>query len=99
MLSITSSVNVNGFAFAQSQQFVQYHAGHEMYSYFTAQFFSGSSADNSQKIGLFDSNDGYFIGMTGSTLMVGKLKNGVETIITQDNFTLNKLDNSRKWYW
>lgn len=53
-----------------------------------------SALDTSQilKFGYFDDNNGYYFKLVGTTLNVGIIHNGTETLISRDNFNKNKLD-------
>ena len=49
-------------------------------------------ADSNQQIGLFDDQNGFYVGFTGVDFCIAKRKEGVDTIVTQTNFNRDKLD-------
>ena len=74
-----------------SLQTTTYRPHHETYSAFTAAFLNGT-ANSYQRIGLYDSNNGFFIGFEGTTFGVTVRSGGTDTRITQASFNTDKLD-------
>jgi hypothetical protein len=60
---------------------VSYRPAHEEYVYFSAAFTTPTSANSNQRIGLFDSNNGFFIGYNGTSFGITK------RVATVDTFT------------
>jgi hypothetical protein len=60
---------------------VSYRPAHEEYAYFTAAFTTPTSANSNQRIGLYDSNNGFFVGYNGTTFGITK------RVATVDTFT------------
>ena len=94
---VASGVPAAGTAQLQSVQSVRYRPGKEGYSFFTCEFTTQVGgvlgiADSNQQIGLFDDQNGIYVGFTGVDFCVAKRKEGVDTIITQSNFNRDKLD-------
>ena len=72
-------------------QSVIYRPAHEMYSCFTAAFTAGT-ATSLQRIGLFDTGNGFYIGFEGTTFGITKRVSGVNTFIGRASFTNDLLD-------
>ena len=69
---------------------VFYRPGAELYSYFTA-YWSDNAAGTWQRIGLFDANNGFYVGYEGTTWGVTVRTGGVDTHIGQGSFNLDNL--------
>lgn len=67
-------------------QKVIYRPAHEIYAYFTAAFTTGV-ANSYQRIGLFDANNGFFIGYEGTTFGISKRTSTVDTFIARTSFS------------
>lgn len=67
-------------------QKVVYRPAHEIYAYFTAAFTTGV-ANSYQRIGLFDSNNGFFIGFEGATFGITKRTSTVDTFTARTAFS------------
>jgi hypothetical protein len=94
---IASGIAAVGTAQLQSVQSVKYRAGREGYSFFTGEFTTQAGgvlgiADSNQQIGLFDSQNGIYVGFTGVDFCIAKRKEAVDTVITRSNFNRDKLD-------
>jgi len=72
-------------------QKVIYRPAHEIYSYFTAAFTIGTPA-SFQRIGIFDDNNGFYIGYEGSTFGISKRVGGVNVFTGRASFTNDLLD-------
>ena len=74
---------------------VRYRPGHEGFAQFTARF---TAEDNKgiegcdQLIGIFNDDNGYFIGFKGETFVVGRRFDGEDFITERENFNIDKLD-------
>lgn len=93
----TGTLNGACFALLQSVQAVRYRAGKEGYSYFTCEFTTQADgvtgiANSTQQIGLFDAQNGIWLGFSGLNFCVARRKQGVDTIVTRANFNRDKLD-------
>jgi hypothetical protein len=75
---------------------VQYRAANEMYGYFSAAFtISGARQANSfQRIGIYDTNNGFFIGWNGLNFGVTKRTGGVDTFVNRTAWNGDLLDGS-----
>lgn len=94
---VASGVPAAGTAQIQSVQSVKYRAGKEGYSFFTCEFTTQAGgvlgiADSNQQIGLFDDQNGFYVGFTGINFCIAKRKEAIDTIITQASFNRDKLD-------
>ena len=69
-----------------------YRPAHEIYAYFTAAFTTPTSASSHQRIGLFDAQNGFFIGYEGTTFGITKRSGGVDTFVARSAFSSDKLD-------
>ena len=90
---VTSGTNTSGEASMTSRQVVEYRAGHETRADFTAAFTS-PIASSSQYIGMFDDNNGFFIGYNGTTFNIGKRNGGSDTLVAQASWNGDKLNGS-----
>jgi len=92
---LQSSTNVFGLASVQSKKYCRYIPGCEVILYFTAEFTTGAE-DSIQKIGLYDKNNGYWIGYNGTDFCVSRRKNSTDNIINQSDFNIDTLDGRGK---
>lgn len=90
---ITSSINPTGLGQIRSVENVSYVAGHEMYTFFTAEF-DANSANNIQSIGLFDNNDGLYVMLSSSQFAAVRRKNSNNNIVSQSDFNIDTIDGS-----
>lgn len=83
----------------QSKEYFSYEPGRAEQIAFTLVFGTGT-INCTQKVGLFDDNDGIFIYLTGSTFGIGirtsTSGSPIDTIVNQSNFNLDKLDGTGK---
>ena len=77
-LVLNTGVNVAGAVSIQSNDFVRYIPGFEMYCLFTFKFTQGV-ADSTQYAGLFDVDNGFFLGYNGVNFVFTRRKAGVDT--------------------
>lgn len=69
-----------------SVQTLTYRPAHEEYAYFTAAFTTPTNANSDQRIGLYDANNGYFIGFDGLTFGVTQRSAGVDTFVARSSW-------------
>ena len=69
-----------------STQTLAYRPAHEEYAYFTAAFTTPTSANSDQRIGLYDANNGYFIGFDGLTFGLTQRTAGVDTFVARSSW-------------
>jgi hypothetical protein len=87
----TSGANTNGSVTAVTDNNVIYRPHAETYVAFTAIWTSGGLASSVQRIGLFDANNGFFIGYEGTVFGVTLRKGGVDTQTAQASFNIDTL--------
>ena len=93
VLNIFTGANDPSSAKVESKAFLTYYPGRETFAAFSVKFptfYSGAS----QWIGLFDDGDGFAIGYNGTDFSILLRNNSIDTIITQDNFSNDKLKGS-----
>lgn len=90
MLRLQTGVAADGHAAVQSKGTLRYVPGHEAIAEFTA-VFTTPVANSAQRIGLFDSDNGFWVGYEGTTLYVARRKDGTDfkTEIDPTLFTPN----------
>lgn len=87
----STGVGVTSSASGNTQNAVVYRAGSEMYSYFTISFTTPTSAASNQRIGLYDANNGFFIGYTGTTFGITTRVATVDTQVAKASWNLDTL--------
>lgn len=92
MLNVSSGLASNGRAVLETKRYLQYVAGHEAYAIFTA-VFTTPKANSSQRVGLYDDNNGFFIGYEGTTFGVTRRRTGTDTF-TPVNLTFTEHDHT-----
>lgn len=85
-----TGTNTSGEIKAVTNRTVDYHPHAELYAGFTAIFTPGI-ANSFQRIGLYDDNNGFFIGYEGTSFGVTKRTGAVDTTIPQASFNVDKL--------
>lgn len=83
MLQISTGTDSNGAASIANKRNIRYIPGYDSYALFTAVFSTGV-ADSYQRAGLFDDNDGFFIGYEGTTFGFTRRRLGVDTFSAID---------------
>ncbi len=91
MAVFTTSTTSNGRAIGTSVRHLRYLPGHEGYGIFTALFQNKGVADSTQFTGIFNSDDGYYLGFDGVDFVVGFRRGGTDTTTTQADFNINKI--------
>lgn len=87
----SSSTNTNGTSKSVSLVTAHYHAGSEMYSLFTAAFIAAGVANSYQRIGLYDTNDGFFIGYEGTSFGITTRTGGSDVSVAKASFSEDDL--------
>lgn len=87
----TSGANTNGGVKAVTNALVTYRPHAEIYCAFTAIWTSGGLANSYQRIGIYDTNDGFYIGYEGTVFGVTIRKGGVNTQTAQASFNVDTL--------
>ena len=90
----STSTNANGSAKGVSVQSVTYRPGAEVYSYFTVAFTTPTSAASYQRIGIYDTNNGFFIGYSGTTFGVTLRTGGADTFTARASWNGDPLNGS-----
>lgn len=89
LLIASSSTATNGTVEIESLDAIRYIPGHDAFALFTA-IFTTPKADSYQRIGPMITSDGFFIGFSGTSFVVGRRKGSVET--TESTLNLDPLD-------
>ena len=100
MAVLTSSTNATGNARLESKKYLRYRAGVEGYAFFTCIWSNGGVANSTQYAGIFDDNDGFFLGYDGVNFVVGRRKSTTDTTVQVESFNgdmnfINEFDNTK----
>jgi hypothetical protein len=87
----TSNANTNGGVSAVTTLTVTYRPNSETYAAFTAIWQSGGLANSHQRIGIYDANNGFFIGYEGVNFGITLRKGGVDTFTAQASWNVDDL--------
>ena len=87
----TSGTATSAQARSVSVQSVTYRPGAEVYSMFTAAFTTPTSANSYQRIGIYDANNGFFIGYEGTSFGITKRVATVDTSVAKASFNVDTL--------
>ena len=87
----TTGANTNGGIKAVTNTVVKYRPQSETFCSFTAIWPSGGLADSYQRIGIFDNNDGFFVGYEGVVFGITIRKGGVDTQVAQASWNVDTL--------
>lgn len=90
---VSTGSGVSGSATIQSIDSLRYIPGHEGYAHFTT-LFGTPVAGVTQKIGIYDDENGFFIGFMGEDFFIGRRRDTVDYVVLQSEFNLDKLDGS-----
>jgi hypothetical protein len=94
---VSTGSGVSGSATVHSVDSLRYIPGHEGYALFTTIFSTPVDGVN-QKIGIYDDENGFYLGFIGLDFVVGRRRDGIDFLTYQSEFNLNKLDGSgREW--
>lgn len=88
-----TGANATGAAKGVSVYSCKYRPAHEQYAYFTAAFTAGA-ASSYQRIGIYDTNNGFFIGFENTSFGVTLRSNAVDTFIARASWNGDPLDGS-----
>lgn len=77
--TVTTGADVNGTARIQSVSSASFQPGRESFCNFNARFTTPTSAASHQRIGLFDDNEGFFLGYQGTTFGFTSRTGAVDT--------------------
>lgn len=89
----SSSTNANGSVQGYTTETTSYKSGSEIYAMFTASFTAGI-ADSYMRIGLYDTNNGFFIGYEGTSFGVTVRNNGSDVSVAKASFSEDDLTGS-----
>ena len=78
LMQLATSTATTGEVKAVSVDRVYYRSGSEMYAVFSAAWLDGGAADSFQRVGLYDDNNGFYIGYEGTTFGVVIRSGGVD---------------------
>ena len=97
MLKLSSSTATNGSSKIETKRPIRYRPGKEAFAYFTAMWDNEGVAGAKQRIGIWDGNDGYYIGFNDTDFVVGYSQEGTDTEVTLTNLNgettyINQLD-------
>jgi hypothetical protein len=87
----TSNANTNGGVRAVTNLTVTYRPNSETYAAFTAIWQAGGLANSYQRIGIYDANNGFFIGYEGVNFGITLRKGGVDTFTAQAAWNVDTL--------
>lgn len=88
--SFSTSTNANGSIQAVTNTSVSYRPHAETYVAFSAIFTTGV-ASSVQRIGLFNANNGFFVGYEGTSFGITKRVSGVDTTVARTSFNTDTL--------
>lgn len=88
-----TGTNATGAAKGVSVYSCKYRPAHEQYAFFTAAFTTGV-VNSYQRIGLYDTNNGFFIGYEGATFGVTLRTGTADTFIARASWNGDPLDGS-----
>lgn len=88
-----TGTNATGSATGESVYKCKYRPAHEQYCFFTAAFTTGV-ANSVQRIGLFDTNNGFYIGYEGTSFGVSLRTGSADTFIARASWNGDPLDGS-----
>lgn len=71
-----------------------YRPAHELYAYFTAGFTTPTSSNSYQRIGIYDTVNGFSVGYSGTTFGVWKRTNSSDTFTARSSWNGDPLDGS-----
>lgn len=88
-----TGTNATGSAIGESVYKCKYRPAHEQYCFFTAAFTTGV-ANSVQRIGLFDTSNGFYIGYEGTSFGVSLRTGSADTFIARASWNGDPLDGS-----
>jgi hypothetical protein len=87
----STGTNANGTSKGVSVITLNYRPAHEEYVYFTAAFTTPTSANSNQRLGLYDANNGFFIGYNGLNFGITKRTSGSDTFTNRTSWNTDLL--------
>lgn len=91
MATFACTTSANSQAKGVTAETVRYSSGAEVYAMFTAAFTGTGSGTSYQRIGLYDTNDGIFIGDEGGTFKATVRKGTTDTGVAKGSFSVDTL--------
>lgn len=91
MATFSATTTASSQAKGVSPTSTLYTAGAEVYAIFTAGFTGTGAGTSYQRIGLYDTNNGFFIGREANTFGIKVRKGGSDTAVAQASFSKDKL--------
>jgi hypothetical protein len=88
---LISGAAATASVFAQSYTKLRYQPGREIYAQFTAAFTTPTNVNSNQRTGLYDANNGFWVGYEGTAFGISKRNLGVTTSIGQSSFNIDQL--------
>lgn len=89
MLIVSTGTNTAGSAAISNRKALRYLPGQEAFSNFTA-VFTKAKENSHQRAGLFDSENGYFLGYEGTDFKVTRRRDSIDTSVSIDPSTIFK---------
>lgn len=89
--SFQTGTNTNGSSRATTVYQCAYRPAHEEYAYFTASFTTGI-ANSYQRIGIYDTNNGFFIGWSGTSFGISLRTGAADTFVARASWNGDLLD-------
>lgn len=86
-----SSTSTTGSVTGVSLDKTHYHSGGEIFALFTVAWLDGGQATSVQRIGLFDANNGFFIGYENTSFGVTLRSGAVDTTTAQASWNVDTL--------
>lgn len=86
-----TSTGATGSVTAVSLDKTHYHSGGEIYAMWASAFLDGGVATSVQRVGLFDTSNGFFIGYENTSFGLTLRNNGVDTTTAQASFNVDTL--------
>lgn len=83
MLTVSTGTNTAGSANIANKKALRYFPGQEAFANFTA-VFTSPKPNSYQRAGLFDSENGFFVGYEGTNFKVTRRRDAVDTSVTID---------------
>jgi hypothetical protein len=87
----TTGTSTSGQCTGISTETTAYSSGCEIFAHFTAAFTTPTNVNSYQRIGLYNSLNGFYVGYNGTSFGVTVRNNGVDTAYLQSNWNLDTL--------
>lgn len=82
---LSTGIGITSSAKAVTASTIRYNPGREVYAIFTAAFTSPTDLNSNQRAGLYDVNNGFFVGYSGTVFGLTIRNLGVDTFISSFN--------------